>query len=473
MRKWNSSLFILWTVIMMMTSCQLGPKYRTPSPIVPCEWKSETKELPVPEVDYWWEIFGDETLNNLECSAIKYNPDLYVALERVVEARALAGVSRANLFPQVNLTPIYNDSMYLTQFQGPNNGTGTEALSLVPFRIHQFDYEMPLNLSYELDLWGTYRGQYRSAVYSAQAQADAYYAALLTLTADLAAAYFQLRGLDAQLDLLETTMKVRKDAYEVNQSRWDAGLVNYTDVTRAALEYSNAEAQMYDAQRLRAIQENAIAVLTGMRPSQMTIAHDALNALPPEIPAGLPANVLLKRPDIAQAEREIASQHALIGVAYAAFFPQISLTGTVGFLSPDIRYFLDWKSRLWSMGANAVQMIFDGGRDFSNLNAAWAAFCEASGTYQSLVLTALQEVEDSLLSLEWQALQYGSLQKSVQFAKLTTELSTERYLRGLVNYLDVVDSERAELEVELSAINVLTLRYISTVQLVKAIGGGW
>jgi multidrug efflux system outer membrane protein len=475
MRNSNKLLFVLLSLI--LAGCHLGPDYHLPKVTTPVQWKTEEAPLPAPQLSYWWEVFEDDFLSDLEHKAIKNNPTLYVALERVIEARALANVSRANLFPQVNLNPSYYNTMFLAKFQAPDT-TVAQTQNIKPFenqlfRIHNITYALPLDLSYQLDLWGTYRGQYDSALYTAQAEAEAYCVSLLTLTTDLASAYYQLRALDAQLDMLQSTIKVRKDAYEVNQARWDAGLVNYTDVSRAALEFTNAEGQYFDAQRQRNIQENRIAVLIGEPASLFGIKHDSLKMSPPQIPASLPATVLLQRPDVARAEREMAAQHALIGVAYAAFLPQISLTGALGYQSPQLNAFLSARSRLWAIGANASQPILDGGRNIANLDATWARFLETTGTYQNQVLIAFQEVEDALSNIEWQAKQYASLQKSVTSAKLTTELSSERYKKGLVNYLDVVDSERAELEVEITAINLLGQRYLSTIQLIKAIGGGW
>lgn len=464
---------IAFLLLIFLTGCHLGPDYSAPYVQTPELWKSPDEAIPPPDVEFWWEVFENEELNCLEKYALDNNPSLFTALERVIAARALAGVSRADLFPQLNLNPSYNNTMYLTKFQIPAQDVlGTTAGSQV-FRIHQLTYMLPLDLSYQLDLWGTFLGQYKSAVFTAQAQAEAYRVAILTLTSDLATAYFQLRSLDAQVDLLETTIRVRKDAYEVNKARWDGGLVNFTDVSRAALEYTNAKAQYDDARRLRNIQENQIATLMGIPASLFDLPHVALKEPPPEVPAGLPSMVLLRRPDIAQAEREMASQHALIGVAYAAFLPQITLTGTLGFQSPDLKNFLSWKSRLWAIGVGIAQSVFDGGRNLSNLDATWAQYRETVGNYQNQVLIAFQEVENSLSDIEWQASQYQNLQQSVESAKITTVLSTDRYNKGLVNYLDVVDSERAELEVEIQAINVLGLRYLSTIQLIKAIGGGW
>lgn len=465
----NKLAFLL--SVLVLSGCHLGPEYQPPCVPIADHWKNSENVVPTPEVDCWWEVFDDETLNELESYALSNNPNLYVALERVVAARAAAGISRADLFPQINLDPAYLNSISLVRFRAPPI-LGLP-ISNRPYRFHQVNGVLPFDLSYQLDLWGTYRGQYDSAVFNAEAEADAYDVALLTLTSDLASAYFKMRALDAQIDLLVATKKVRKDAWEVNQARWNAGLVNYTDVTRARLEYTNAEAQLYDAIRLRNIQENQIAVLAGVNASVFELAHNALDSPPPQVPANLPSAVLLNRPDIAQAEREMASKHALIGVAYAAFFPQISLTGTLGYSSPTLRDFLTWKSRLWSLGASAVQSIFDGGRNLCNLEESWANFYQTEGTYQNQVLTAFREVEDALSDIEWQSLQYHSLQESIESAKLTTLLSTDRYNRGLVNYLDVVDSERAELEVEVTAINLLGERYLSTIHLIKALGGTW
>lgn len=463
--------FLIALSFLLTTGCHLGPSYSPPLSECPQEWKSKEEEVVPPNVDSWWHIYGDETLNCLEEYAIDNNPTLYIALQRVAEARAAAGVSLANLFPQLNLDPSYTNSMFLTQFQLPTSFGG--GLNNQVFRIQQINNSLPLDLSYQLDLWGAYRGQYQSSVYHAEAVADAYYVALLTITADLAKAYFQMRAMDAQIDLLEATKKVRQAAFEVNEARWKAGLVNYTDVSRAALEFTNAEAKLFEALRLRNIQENQIALLTGNIASNFELPAQPLLNPPPKVPANIPSAVLLNRPDVAQAEREMASKHAMIGVAYAAFFPQISLTGALGFASPDLKNFLTWKSRLWALGAAAAQTIFDGGRNISNLDVSYAQFYEMSGEYKKQVLTAFSEVEDSLSNILLFSHQYESLEKSVESAKLTTVLSTDRYNKGLVNYLDVVDSERAELEVEISAINVLALRYLSTVDLIKAIGGSW
>lgn len=470
MNKVHFRILLVFSFLMLM-GCQLGPRY-SPLPVdTPESWKNPTKALAAPAVDFWWEIFDDPQLNALETLAVKNNPVIFTALQRVIEARSMAGVSRANLFPQLTLAPSYDNAKYLAQFQTPAQEAVESNQSF--FRLHQINYVLPLDLSYQVDLWGAYRGQWKSAVYNAEAEAEAYLAALLTLTTDLAGAYFELRMLDAQIDLLNQTSLFRKDEFEINQSRWDAGLINFTDVSRAELEFTNAQADLYDAMRLRNNAENRIAVLIGSNASTFKLPHSALSELPPSIPANLPSEVLLRRPDVAQAERQMASQHALIGVAYAAFLPQFSLTGAVGYESPDLKRFLKWDSRLWAMGAEAIQSIFDGGRNISNLDAAWASYRQTLGNYRNLVLVAFQEVEDALADIEFQEKEYRFVVRSQEAAQITTTLSLDRYNKGLVNYLEVVDSERAQLQVNVRSIKLLGDLYLSTIQLVKAIGGGW
>lgn len=235
----------------------------------------------------------------------------------------------------------------------------------------------------------------------------------------------------------------------------------------------NTTELLIDAERQRTLLENMLATLIGMPASQFCIVNNPLLQIPPQIPAGVPTDILLRRPDLAKAERAAASEHALIGAAYASFFPSLSLSGTLGFLSPDLKNFMKWRSRFWQMAANSNETVFDGGKNCGNLEAAWARFKQASADYQQQVLTAFQEVEDALNNLEFQAKQYNNLQTAVNAARTTSRLSHQRYKQGLINYLEVVDSDRSQLDAELNLLNILGLRYNSTVQLIKALGGSW
>lgn len=478
-------VFVISTFLLLsLFGCRVGPRYHSPCTEVPLQWKTpqveediEVEVEPIPAICNWWEIFHDADLNNLEEQAVENNPNLYVAMARINEAWALAGVSLADLFPQFNLNPSYSNTGMLFKIFLPstfaNIFPGVTIPSIKPFRIHQLLYSIPLNMNYELDLWGKYRSQYDSDIRNAQAKEEAYYTALLSLTSDLASSYFNLRFLDTLIDIYKDTIGLRQKFYELAQSRFKTGLTNYSDVLSAHLELSNTESQYEDALRQRGLQENMIAAFIGVPASEFTLPHMPLDSTPPNVPAGIPSTILQRRPDIAEAERNMASEHAIVGVAYASFFPSFELTGTLGFSSPTFRDFLTWKSRLWSIGTNVAQTVFDAGRKKSNLEIAWARFDEANGNYQQTVLTAFKEVEDSLTNLEYEKKQSDSLQNSVSDATRLTRISISRYQQGLANYIEVVTNERSQLDAQRSYINVLGQRYQSTIQLIKALGGGY
>lgn len=475
----NAFLYFLLGLA-LLSGCRVGPRYDPPAPQAPPEWKSNHYESTdvTPHVEYWWQVFDDQQLNWLEEQAVANNPNLYVALEKVMEARAIARAEAASLYPQINLYPEYSNVGMLFKPFIPANLFGTSGAtppigSIPPFRIHQLQYFLPLNLSYEVDLWGKIRNQVDSAIFHAEAEAENYCAALLTLTADLASNYFQLRGYDAQIIFLQKTIETRKKNLDLTQSRHSKGLVNVLDVTQAEADYSSAKAHLFDVQRLRNLTENQIAVLMGIPASLFHLEPNPLLFPPPTIPPGVPSTVLLKRPDIAQAERTMASEHAQVGVAYATFFPALTLTGTVGFSSPDLSRFLRWISRYWMLGANSSQMVFDGGRDCANLQAAFARFREASGEYQQQVLIAFQEVENALNNIDLHAKQAEALLEASKAAKKATQISKNRYVNGVSIYLEVVENERIELEAEINWVEVLSLQYVDTVQLIKALGGSW
>lgn len=473
-------LFLAILVLFCLMGCRFGPKYYLPKMQVPEKWKTEQSCFSDRETfNFWWEVFYDEQLNELEYKAMQYSPTLLASLQRIAQARAITGVAKSNLYPQVSVDPYYFDNGQLFKIYLPNaaGATGAAAtpslLANIPgvYRIHQMQYVLPVNLSYEIDLWGKLRGQYESALFLGQAQVQDYLTAFLSLTTDLATYYFNLRALTAQADLLRRTVNLRKEALNLTQQRFDSGLVTYLDVAQASLELTNTESDYFDALRQKTLQENQIALLIGEPAPDFTILALPLYSDPPCVPAGLPSEVLLNRPDIAEAERKMASDHALIGVAYASFLPSLDLTGVLGFSSPTFKDFLTWKSRFWQIGGNIGQSVFDGFRNCSNLEFTYARYREDIENYKQTVLVAFKEVEDALNNLEMQAKQETALKQSVHAAKMASQLSTDRYKRGLVNYLEVVQNERNELDAERNYLNLLGLRYQSTVQLVKALGG--
>ena len=458
-----------------MTSCQVGPVYHTPCTDVPEEWKRGHEGIDSPpEVEYWWEVFGDEKLNELETTAVNNSPNLYSALQRVIEARAVAGLHQADLYPQLNLNASETNSVLLYKLLGLTDIPIPGIQKINPFfRVHQAQYVLPLTLSYELDLWGRLRSQYNSAIQAAQAQAEDFHSTLLTLTSEVATNYFLLRSLDAQIELLLSTIDVLKLEYSFNESRYKKGLSNLLAVTQAEQNLFQTKAIYDDTVRQRELQENAIAALLGLPATCFHLESDPLKEAPPTIPPGVPCCILKQRPDIARLERTMASQHSLINSAYASFFPTIDLTSTIGYLSPDFKHFLTWQGRLWSYGGSLVQPLFDGGRLNSNLSLSIANFREASGAYQQGVIQAFEEVESALADLEWQETQYDHLLSAAEAATKSFSLSQNRFRSGLINYLEVYTNEQAKLASEQSSLNILGQRYLSTIQLIKALGGSW
>ncbi len=470
----NKNIALLIFITILAAGCQLGPKYHPPCTAAPEEWKNnfqeETTSLPI--VCNWWEVFQDETLNELEELAVANNPDLFLAIARIEEAWANAGISRADLFPQLNFNP---SAQSLDVRARINPSQGNPLLNNLPRRNH-FDpsfYNLPLFVNYELDLWGKYRSAYDSALRNVEAQQQAYQTALLTLTSDLASSYYNARSLDAVIDYLAAMLETYRKNLELDQSRFEKGLITYLNVINDQVALTNAESEYYDALRSRGLQENMIAALIGIPASDFCLAHMPLKDSPPIIPTGIPSTMLLRRPDVAQAERERASDHALIGVAYASFFPSLDLTGTVGFISLDLQDFVKVMARYGGLGASVNQTVFDGLRKYENYEAAWARFKEADSAYKQQVLIAFKEVEDALNNLEFQEKQSDSLQKSFEASAEATRLARRRYNEGVTNYIEVIVDERTELNAGVNYYEILGLRHQSTIQFIKALGGGW
>lgn len=470
----------------------------TPSP-------QPTFEEVCKDLDNWWEIFQDPILNELEEQALNSSYTLWAALERVIEARSTAQIQFAPLMPKVNLAPSFNRSGMIVQnpltgVVGGSNGGGSGggnsssggAPPLTPieaaaaqavatslqnfpasFRFIQSQYLIPLNFSYEIDLWNQLHNAYDASLMRAQATSQAYLSVMLTLTSDVASAYFQVRALDTQQEVLRRNILVRKHAVDINRARFNAGLIVFVDVSRAEVELARAHSDDDDVRRLRGLQENILATLLGVPPSVFSLDVNPVFIPPPVVPTGIPSELLCRRPDIAEAERNLAAAYSDIGVAYANFFPSLSLNAGLGVEAPFPHQLFSWQSRYWQVGLNILQNVFDGGKNQANFDYYRARFRESMANYQEQVLQAFKDVEDSLVNLRWYAKQSEDLAHAVRAAKTTLELSQMRYNRGLVNYLDVVDAERALLETEQNSVIILGNRYVSTVMLIKALGGGW
>jgi hydrophobe/amphiphile efflux-1 (HAE1) family protein/NodT family efflux transporter outer membrane factor (OMF) lipoprotein len=449
----------------------IGPDYQPPTNSVPEHFKAEElgqwKEgRPLDNVPKgnWWEVFGDTNLNALEIQAFGANQNLRAAVARVDQARATARVARADLLPGVNFDPSFNRQRYSPN-QQPNYGALTAST-----------WQAPLDLSYEIDIWGRVRRSFESARADAQGSLAAFGNVLLTLQSDVAQNYFRLQSLDAEIATVVGTVGLRKEQVRLVRSRFHGGIGNDLDIARAETELATTEAEAASLAQSRAELENALAILVGQNPTAfhlVEVVPGNWNPPSPEIPAGLPSDLLERRPDVAQAERQLASSNALIGVAKAAFFPVVTLTGSGGYLSADADSLFNWSSRVWSIGPSISLPIFTGGRNKAGLQRAKFAFEESVANYRQQVLVAFGEVEDSLSAIRHLKDQAVAQQRAVTNSRRAAKLATDRYRSGIVSYIEVVDAEREALQAERDNDLLAGQRLIAAVQLVKALGGGW
>ncbi len=449
----------------------VGPDYKPLTNAAPESYKSaelgqwkEGRPLDSVPKGNWWEVFGDLRLNELESQALIANQSLKAAVARVDQARATARVARADLLPGVNFDPSFNRQRYSPN-QSPPFGPLTANT-----------WQTPLDLSYEIDLWGRVRRGFESARADAQASLAGFGNILLTLQADVAQNYFRLRALDAEIATVAATIDLRKEQVQLVRSRFNGGIGNELDVARAETELATTEAEAASLAQRRAELENAIAILAGSNPAAFHLAalnETNWNPETPEIPAGLPSELLERRPDIGQAERQLASANARIGVAKAAFFPVLTLTGSGGYVSADTDTLFNWSSRAWSIGPSLSLPIFAGGRNRANYRRSQAVYEESVANYRQQVLVAFGEVEDSLSGIRHLTDQSAAQQRAVTNARRAADLATDRYRSGLVSYIEVVDVSRDALQAERGSAQLTGQRLIAAVQLVKALGGGW
>jgi outer membrane protein, multidrug efflux system len=467
---------ILLASLLSPTSAQagrltIGPDYKQPTNSFPGNYKAvelgqwkEGRPLDNVPKGNWWVIFSDTNLNDLELQALQANQDLKAAVARVDQARATARVARADLMPSLNFDP-----SFVRQRYSPNQEPAYGPLTANT-------WQTPLDLSYEIDLWGRVRRGFESARADAQGSLAAFGNVLLTLQADVAQNYFRLKALDAEIATVSGTVDLRKEQVRLVRSRFHGGIGNDLDIARAETELATTEAEAAALAQNRAVLEDAIAILAGRNPSSFHLAPEApgnWNPQAPEIPAGLPADLLERRPDVAQAERQLASANARIGVAKAAFFPVLMLTGSGGYLSADVDTLFNWNSRTWSIGPSLSLPIFAGGRNKANYQRSKAVFDESVANYRQQVLVAFGEVEDSLSGIRHLADQSSAQQRAVTNARRAVALATNRYRSGIVGYIEVVDASRDALQAERGNAQLAGQRLIADVQLIKALGGGW
>ena len=450
-------------LLVVIAGCAVGPNYKRPSVATPTQWKESAVATNAPVLPQeWWTIFNDEELSHLETQAVSANQDLRRAVARVTEARALARVSKADLYPNITGGTSYSWNRLSERSANP------------PFQDVNFDdFGGSFDLSYELDIWGRVRRTVEAANADAAAVATDLQVVLLTLTADVARDYQLLRSLDNEKIVIEATIALRKDELQLQETRYRAGLINEMDVTRAQTELANVQADLQGVERRRAQIEHALAVLCGEAPVNFSVAAKATRVVPPEIPVGLPSSLLQRRPDVVEAEQDLQAANARIGVAKAAFFPTIMLTGKAGYASADLGTLVDWPSRFAQFGPSITVPVFQGGRNLANLKAAEARYEQNVATYRNSILNAFREVEDSLSDLRTLAMQAEAANRAVVSSRDTFMFANERYQKGLTSYLDVVDAQRAVLQAERLDTELQGQRAVATVLLAKSLGGGW
>jgi len=468
----------------LMTGCSVGPDYHPPdvTGLTPSDWRWKTAhpQDAVPKGE-WWKEFHDTTLDQLEAQAIQNNQDLRAALARIGQARAQARVSGSNFFPGIGFTPSASrmQASGTTQFDSngnPGGSSGSSSSSFLPngHSVVTLDsYTTPFDLSYEIDLWGRVRRSFEAAHDLAQASMADYGNVLLTLNADVAVNYFQLRAHDAEIATLREAAHVRKEAVDFLTKRRDAGKIGDIDLDRARAEYSKAAADLADTVRLRDETQNMLALLCGASASAFSIPEASANLQPPEIPAGLPSTLLERRPDVAKAERELAAKNAQIGVAIAGYFPTVCLTGKGGYSNYDASGVFSWEGTIWSLGPNVSLPIFNGGRTTAQVNAARSTYDEAIARYRQQVLVAFKDVEDSLAQIRFRREQRDAMTQATVDARKATTIARARYDAGAVTYLEVVDAERTQLQYEREDVQVGGEQMMAAVRLIKALGGGW
>jgi len=482
--------------VMLCVACRVGPDYKRPSAPAPVAYKenppADFKEAAAqgwtqahPGDAYvkgrWWEIYNDPALNALEEQVAISNQNVAQAEANYRQAKAAVRVARAALFPTISTSPTASFS----QSGSAQNGVGTNGQPVTTIGggttstsgststpIRQF-YTLPIDISWEPDLWGSVRRGISGAVDTAQAFAADVENAKLLYQSELASDYFQLHGIDADAQLLRTTVVSYQEYLALTRNRFDAGIASDLDVAQAESQLYSTQSALIDLEVQRTAFEHAIAILTGKAPVDLTIPDKPLAALPPPVPIGVPSQLLERRPDIAAAERRVAAANEQIGIAIAAFYPNLTLSGSGGFQGSTLAKWFNWPSRFWSVGPSLAETLFDAGRRRGIVEEQRAAYDATVATYRQTVLTALQQVEDNLAALRVLENEAAKTQETVAAAERALGVSTDQYKAGIQSYLTVITEQAALLSAQRTQVQLLSRRLVASVTLVEALGGGW
>lgn len=456
----------------LLSACSLAPTYKAPPESVSATaqyqeldgWKPAQPMDQVPRGD-WWQLYGDPQLDELERRAGDANQNIKAAFARLQQARADTRIARADLFPGVTASASAERAHI-----SPNSPSYLPGKS-----TNGNDFSLEGDVSYEIDLWGRVRNEVASAKASQQASAADLASLDLSIRAELAMDYFNLRSADAQQQLIDQAVHDYQQSLQLTQNLFNAGAAPLSDVAQAQVQLENAMTQAADVRLQREQAAHAIAVLVGENPSAL---HIALNPMPPDlvpppIDPGLPSALLERRPDVAEAERRVAAANTQIGIARAAYFPQFTLSGSAGFNSVHAANWISAPSRFWSVGPELTVPLFEGGRLVGQTDRAKAQYDEQVADYRNTVLTAYQDVEDSLAALRQLEQEAETVSAAVTAADVALQQANYRYRAGAVTYLEVSSAETTALQAQLSAASIQTRRLNASVTLIKALGGGW
>jgi multidrug efflux system outer membrane protein len=483
MKRYSFTGWVASLALALLAGCSVGPDYHRPAPL-PAQpapgafstggtnamvWKVAEPAAGTPR-GKWWQVFGDFELSRLELLALTNNQNVVAAVARLEQARQLTTAARSQFYPQIKAggTPGGDITRQRTSVNEPELGQPAGA-------AHTYNtFTAPVYLGWELDLWGRVRRLSEAAHERFVASADDLESARLEVTADVASDYFSLQTLDDEYSLITNTIEAYRRSLELTQNRRRGGIVSDLDVAQAATQLHSAEVQLPDIRLHRAQTQHALALLCGESPIDFSAATNLQRtAVVPEIPPGLPAELLEHRPDVAAAERRMAAANADVGVAKAAFFPAVKFNGVAGMQSIGASSWFDWPSRFWSVGPSLDLPLFTGGFNTANLTRTRAAYNETVAGYRQTVLGAFGEVEDSLAAQAWLADEWNAENEAVAAARHALDIANNRYRAGLITYLDVATAQTEALTEERNAVELQGARLTACVNLIKALGSGW
>ncbi len=468
-RMWPNKLLLgaaLGTLLVSSGCRMVGPNYKLPTAPVPTAFKEKPpdgwKEAQPNDAALkgkWWEVYNDPKLNALEEQVSISNQNVLQAEAQYRAARADVVVARSALYPTVTAGPAVGAT------QGGTNLTPSSGV----FR----SFQIPFDVSYQVDLWGAIRRNVRANAETAQATEAQLENIKLTYQADLAQDYFQLHGTDGDIALLQSTVDSYAGYLKLTQARHTSGIASGADVAQAQTQLDSAKEQLIDFGVARTQYEHAIAILIGKPPSELTIAPEPIKNEPPQVPVALPSTLLERRPDIAISERQMAALNEQVGIAEAAYYPSLTIGGGLGLASSSFVNLFTWAGRFWTASASLSETLYDAGKRRGQLDLAKANFDAGMAGYRQTVLTAFQQVEDNLSALRILEQETGATNETVQAAQTALDITTAQYKAGTANYLQVETQQTALFAEQEALVNLLTRRMVSSVLLVEALGGGW